>query len=189
MKSSSEYQGMRWFKCDLHMHTPANARDWRGESMGGDPAESARRYVRKCYEERLECIAVTEHNFMAKTFLPYLRDAIEELKSEFDYEIVLFPGFEFTADVGRGMHVLSLFEQGADLDEIDHILTNCGVPMPRQKPDGSFLPSEKRLPDIIREVQKCNENGELKGIVICPHPYETGIFDNDRISEWLQQQE
>jgi ABC-type cobalamin/Fe3+-siderophores transport system ATPase subunit len=189
MKASFDYQGMRWFKCDLHMHTPADARHWRGESMGSNPTESARRFVRRCYQERLECIAVTEHNFIAKAFLVQLRNAIKELKSEFGYEIVLFPGFEITADVGRGMHVLALFEPGADLNEIDHILTKCGVPMPRQKPDGSFLPSEKRLFDIISEVQKCDENGDLKGIVICPHPYETGIFDNDRISEWLQQQE
>lgn len=189
MKASSDYQGMRWFKCDLHMHTPANARDWRGESMGGDPAESARRYVLRCYEEQLECIAVTEHNFVAKEFLSHLRNAINELKSEIGDEIVLFPGFELMAGVGKGMHVLALFEPDAGLDEIDHILTNCGVPMPRQKPDGSFLHSEKRLSDIIREVQKCDENGEMKGIVICPHPYEIGIFDNDRISEWLQQHE
>lgn len=189
MKASSDYQGMRWFKCDLHMHTPADARHWRGQSIGGDPTESARQFVRRCYEERFECIAVTEHNFIAEAFLSRLRDAIKELTSEFGYEIVLFPGFEFMADVGKGMHVLALFEPGDDLNKIDHVLTKCGVPMPRQKPDGSFQPSEKRLSDIISEVQKCDENGDLKGIVICPHPYETGIFDNDRISEWLQQQE
>ena len=189
MKASSDYQGMRWFKSDLHMHTPADAGHWLGESMGADPREFARRFVRRCYEEHLECIAVTEHNFASKAFLSQLRNAIKELTSEFDYEIVLFPGFEFMADVGKGMHVLALFEPGAELNEIDHVLTQCGVPMPRQKPDGSFLPSEKRLDDIIGKVQKHDKNGELQGIVICSHPYETGIFDNDRISEWLQQQE
>jgi len=61
--------------------------------------------------------------------------------------------------------------------------------MPRQKAVGTHEPSTKRLPEIIKEVQKREKNGCLKGIVICPHPHGTGIFDNDRISEWLQQHE
>lgn len=183
------FQGMRWFKCDLHMHTPTDSKHWHGTAMGDDPDRMAQEFILRCYEAELEIIAVTDHNFTSKKFIPRLREAIDRLSSEFGYGIVLFPGFEITADVGKGMHVLALFEPDTDLSEIDHILTNCGVPMPRQSSDGSHKPSTKRLPDILHAVQQCDRNGQLKGIVICPHPYEMGIFDNDRISEWLQQRE
>lgn len=189
MKIHPDFQGMRWFKCDLHMHTPADARHWRGEQIRGDADHAAEAHIRRCYECGLEIIAITDHNFSSKSFLPALQEAIDRLAAEFGYNIILFPGFEISADVGRGMHVLALFKPSTELEEIDHILTNCGVPMPRQKPDGTHEGSTIRLAEIIEEVQKKDENGYLKGVVVCPHSYETGIFDNNRISEWLQQQE
>ena len=189
MAGLTAYQGMRWFKCDLHMHTPADAKHWRGEPIGKNPEQAADKYIRRCYECGLEVLAVTDHNFSSKTFLPLLYAAIARLSGEFGYQIILFPGFEINADVGRGMHVLALFEPGTDIETVDHTLTNCGVPMPRQKINGTHEPSTKRLPEIIKEVQKKESSGHFKGIVICPHPHETGIFDNDKISQWLQQNE
>ena len=189
MRTFPAFQGMRWLKCDLHMHTPADAKHWRGAPIGGNPDQAAERYAHRCYECGLEIIAVTDHNFSSKSFLPALQKAIYRLSAEFGYRIILFPGFEINADVGRSMHVLALFEPNTKLEEIDHILTICGVPMPRHKPDGTHKPSTKRLPEIIKEVQKRDENGYFKGLVICPHTHETGIFDDDRISKWLQQHE
>ena len=189
MGRTSDYQGMRWFKCDLHMHTPVDPGHWQGPLLQDDPNESAQAYIRRCYDVGLECIAITDHNFMSKDFIPKLKDAIQKLSSEYGYEITLFPGFEINADVGKGMHLLGIFEPDADLCEIDHILTQCGVPMPRHKSGGAHEPSSQRLPEIIKTVQKRSASGLLNGIVICPHPCKTGIFDNDRISEWLQQHE
>lgn len=187
--TTNVYQGMRWFKCDLHMHTPVDRKHWRGEPIETNLKITAEKYIRRCYECGLEVIAITDHNFMSKSFLPLLHQSIEALSGIFGYRIILFPGYEIKADVGKGMHVLALFDPNADLETIDHILTNCGVPMPRQDSNGNHQPSTKRLPEIIQEVKKKDNEGYLEGIVICPHPHETGIFDNARISEWLQQQE
>ncbi len=190
MKKDSGFQGMRWFKCDLHMHTPMDSSNWRGVQIQNNSLDAAaENYIRRCYESGLEIIAVTDHNFSSKSFIPVLQEAIEKLSDEYQYKIILFPGFEISADVGKGMHVLALFEPGTDSEEIDHLLTNCGVPMPRQKPNSNHESATKRLNEIIEEVQKESENGELKGLIICPHPHEKGIFDNNKISEWLQQHE
>jgi len=189
MQHSVDLKGMRWFKCDLHMHTPADANHWRGAPIGNDLSYSAENYIRHCYEAKLECIAITDHNFKSMDFIPSLTAAIDKLSNEYGYKIALFPGFEITADVGRGMHLLAIFEQQTDLTHIDHALTNCGVPMPRQHSNGSHKPSEKNLASILPVVQELDKEGLLKGIVICPHPFETGIFDSERISEWLQQNE
>ena len=193
MTESTDYQGMRWFKCDLHMHTPWDVKNWRGAPVGDCDKKAAEKFIRHCYAKQLEIIAITDHNFVSNAVIPMLYSAIDTLSDKFGYRIVLFPGFEITANVGKGMHVLALFEPGAnlkELEEIDHILTTCGVPMPRQQPNGAHNPSrEKTFFQIIAEVQKKTQEGRLNGIIICPHPFETGIFDNDKISEWLQQHE
>lgn len=187
----ANYEGMRWFKCDLHMQTPADGANWRGVKMGSSVAEmeaSAEAYIRRCYEVGLEVIAITDHNFLSKDFIPLLEQAVLKLGQEFGYRITLLPGFEFDADVGKGCHVLAIFEPGTPLEEIDHVLTECGVGFPRVQ-NGVLAKSTKRLPEILGIVQRLDANGVQKGIAILPHPMENGIFDNDRISEWLQQAE
>ncbi len=182
------YQGMRWFKCDLHMHTPVDAGHWHGSPGRADKA-TALAFVRRCYEAALECIAVTDHNFISKALLPLVADAARELAGEFGYHLAVFPGFEIMADVGCGMHVLGIFEPGTDMELIDHVVTKCGVPMPRTRASGAHVPSRSRLPEIIGEVQRRDEQEHQIGIVLCPHPMVTGLFDNERIAGWLQAEE
>ncbi|WP_058557687.1 TrlF family AAA-like ATPase [Thiohalocapsa sp. ML1] len=188
----SGYQGMRWFKCDLQVQTPADGANWRGAPMAeGDEAQraAAEAYIRRCYEIGLEVIAVTDHNFLSKGFIPYLQQAINAISGEYGYRLVLFPGFEFEADVGKGCHVLAFFESGADLEEIDHYLTECGVPFPRVQ-NGVLAKSRERLPRIIEVVQGKDSLGRQRGLVILPHIMAAdGLFDTDKISDWLQQEE
>jgi len=186
----TEYLGARFYKCDLQMQTPADQPHWQGEAMdiASDPEGVAEAYIQKCYDEGLEIIAITDHNFVSKEFLPYLQKAAKKLKQ--DYELVIFPGFEFAANVGKGCHVLGLFEPGSNLDQIDHLLTECGVPHPRQKGNGSHKSSTKNLHEILPIIQKRSSEGGLSGLVILPHSQsDDGIFDNDKIAEWLQQSE
>lgn len=186
---TSLYKGMRWLKSDLHMQTPADSYHWTGEKMlAGQEAEAAKAFAKACYEAKLEVIGITDHNFLSKDFLPYLQTALNEIEREFSHKITLFPGFEFEADVGKGMHVLCLFEPGTDVDEIDHILTECGVGRPRIG-GGKLAKSTIRLPDILEVVQKKNADTTWRGIVIVPHVFKDSLFDNDKISEWLQQEE
>lgn len=180
------YKGMRWYKTDLQMQTPADPGSWRGAKMDADMMVSARQFVGRCKEVELELVGITDHNFASKEFLPHLyKAAAEELRNS-GYQLTIFPGFEIQADVGRGIHVLGIFDAWTDLNEVDHVLTNCGVPFPRQQ-SGAHVSSTKKLHEIIHEVQKKNDHGDLRGIVICPHVRgSSGLFDDDRISEFLQ---
>lgn len=186
---TTHYNGMRWLKCDLQMQTPADARHWAGDRLEvGQEAVTAKAFAEACYRQRLDVVGITDHNFLSKDFLPYLQSAFDEIEREFRHKITLFPGFELEADVGKGMHVLCLFEPGTSTAEIDHILTECGVGRPRIEGE-RLAKSTKRLPDILSVVQKPNPGGTWRGIVIVPHVFEDSLFDNDRISEWLQQEE
>ena len=181
----TQYKGMRWLKCDLHMHSPADARHWAGDRYEeGKEAEAANAFAEACHRAKLDIIALTDHNFLGKDFIPYLQYALNEIEREHVHKITLFPGFEFeAAGVGRGVHVLCLFEPDSDLSQVDSILTECGVSYPRENASGQLVKSDKNLKDILRIVQE--QHG---GIVILQHAMSNdGIFDNKSISEWLQQ--
>lgn len=188
----TDYEGMRWFKCDLQMQTPADAAHWRGSKMGARIEEqqaAATAYIRRCYEVGLEVIAITDHNFLSKGFIPLLQNAIHDMTGEFGYRIVMFPGFEFEANVGKGVHVLGLFEPGSNLDELDHVLTACGVGFPRIQ-SGVLAKSTSRLVDVLPKIQAVDKTGRQIGLVVMPHAMkDDGLFDNSKVSNWLQQTE
>jgi energy-coupling factor transporter ATP-binding protein EcfA2 len=176
---------MRWLKCDLQMQTPADARHWAGDRLeAGQEAAAAKAFAEACYEKGLDVVGITDHNFLSKDFIPHLQTAFDEIDREFSHKITLFPGFEFeAAGVGRGVHVLCLFEPGTDLTRLDSILTECGVSYPRVNAAGQLEKSDKNLKEILRITQD-----KYGGIVIMPHATSNdGIFDNDSIAEWLQQ--
>lgn len=175
---------MQWLKCDLHMQTPADSSHWIGAGMvAGQEKKAAKDFATACYEKGLDVVGITDHNFLSKGFLPYLHSAMEEIARSFGHVITLFPGFEFeAAGVGRGVHILCLFEPDSDLSRADSVLTECGVEYPRTKASGELQKSDKNLKEILQIVQE-----KYNGIVILPHVLSNdGIFDNDSISEWLQ---
>ena len=49
------YKGARWFKCDLHLHTPAS-------ECFLNKQVSADEWVQACLDAGLHCVAVTDHN-------------------------------------------------------------------------------------------------------------------------------
>lgn len=183
---ASEYKGMRWLKCDLQMQTPADKDHWNGERLEkGKEADAAKEYAKACFEAGLDVVGITDHNFLSKDFIPYLREAFDDIERQHGRRITLFPGFEFeAAGVGRGVHVLCLFEKDCDLATIDSILTECGVSHPRINPGTNQLEkSDKNIKDVLQIVQKKHH-----GLVVLPHLKSTdGLFDNDCVSEWLQQ--
>ena len=184
-KMQNPYKGMRWLKCDLQMQTPADAGHWAGDRLeAGKEADAAKAFAMACYHQQLDVVGITDHNFQSKNFIPILQAAFADIEHEFNHRITLFPGFEFeAAGVGRGVHVLCLFEPGTDLTQLDSILTECGVRYPRVNSAGQLEKSEKNLKDILRITQE-----KFGGIVIMPHATSNdGIFDNDSIAVWLQQ--
>lgn len=181
----ASYMGMRWLKCDLHMHTPIDERRWVGERFSDIQIEEiAKRFAEACFRAHLDVVGIVDHNFICKDYLLHFYNAFAIIEREHHQKITLFPGFEFeAAGVGRGAHVLCLFEPNSEIAMIDAVLTECGIPYPRANAEGVLEKSDKNLKDILKIVQE-----KHKGIVIMPHVTSNdGLFDNDSISEWLQQ--
>ena len=96
----------------------------------------------------------------------------------------MFLGFEINvAGVGKGAHVICLFNPWTNGEKIKSVLHQCGIAHPYTDKQGDFLKSDLNIKEILSIVQDKND-----GLVILPHCQSNdGIFDSDKISEWLQQ--
>ncbi|MCA9441195.1 MAG: AAA family ATPase, partial [Candidatus Omnitrophica bacterium] len=167
------------------MQTPADHRHWTGDKMvPGGEADAAKAFAEACHESGLDVVAITDHNFLSRDFIPFIQSALKDIEDGSGHKITLFPGFEFeAAGVGKGVHVLCIFDPSSDLAQVDSILTECGVRFPRLSERNELEKSDNNLKKILHIVQN-----KHSGLVILPHAMsDDGIFDNDRISEWLQQ--
>ena len=192
------YAGARFYKCDLHMHTPLD-RHWRDEAtrLSTDDSDErksdvARQYLRACHEAGLQVIGITDHNFARaadRSFVRYLRAQNEGAARDSGCQpLVILPGFEIEADVGRGFHVVCLFDPRTDLAVVDSRLTSCDLPPDKRfKANGEPTQSTKRLPEIIETIQNATHN---PGLEIAAHPASVKGMLNDDVAEmWLQQEE
>lgn len=197
----ADYQGMRWFKCDLQIQTPEDNRHWNDEDLrlgnprrplvNGIPDESGIQekaciFLRCCYALNLEVIGITDHNFSEKTdprdwFITHLVEQNRTVAREFNrLPLYILPGFE----VDIGFHVLCLFKPAkkqSHLWRVSQILTKLGLPENRRFKNASPEPlryndemvSLKRLLEIVQK--------EHEGIVIAAHAdREKGIFSDPR---------
>ena len=106
-----KYKGTKWFKCDLHLHTPAS-------KCFQDQGVTAAQWVEKAIEQGLDCVAVTDHN---------TGEMIEAIKAEAaGKNLTVFPGVEITCDSSK-VHLLVLFDINKGSIEVGDFLVKCNV--------------------------------------------------------------
>ncbi len=189
---TDSYRGMRWFKCDLHVHTPEDSAHWLDDDMHlasprrprteGDPDEEdiqhkARKYLERCYGLGLEVIGVSDHNFSdcsepRDRFLTHVIQQNNTVAEKMDTKpIWIFPGFE----VDIGYHVVCLFpptqRKVNRIDATDAALSALGLPQGGRfdganpqplRGEDAYVP----LRQLLKIVQE--EHG---GIVIAAHAF------------------
>lgn len=187
----------RFYKCDLQMQTPMEPH-WRDAEtrLNWDAPEDrcreiAEQYLRRCHDVGLEVIGITDHNFapsVDRSFIQWLRSENARVAQEVNRQpLTILPGFEIQANVGRGCHVLCLFPEDTPLSVLHDRVTALGLPSERRFDGTRPLPSRCTLTEIIRAIQDADD---WAGLVIAAHPLDVkGLFDNDRIADWLQAEE
>ncbi len=127
---------LRWYKVDLHLHTPASS-DWE------EPGVTYLDWLRTCRARELDIVAITDHNTVAGiaairreiewlTRLEQENRLTEEERLRLEEwrnlanEILVLPGFEFTATFG--FHILGIFPPETSVRELEHILLQLNVP-------------------------------------------------------------
>lgn len=105
------WPGSRWWKCDLHLHTP--------ESYDFEDRETVtpEQWVAAALGKGLEVVAVTDHN--TGKHIPKI------LQAAAGHDLHVFPGVEITAN--GGAHLLTLFDIGRGEDAVTMLLSLCGI--------------------------------------------------------------
>ena len=114
------YPGARWWKFDLHTHTPASV-DYRRGRMQTSPRDWILDYMRA----GVDCVAVTDHN--SGEWIDDLKVALAALEREASSgyrPLYLFPGVEITAN--GGIHVLAVLDPGKGASDVATLLGAAG---------------------------------------------------------------
>ena len=115
------HPGARWWKFDLHTHTPAS-RDtywYRGQSSNG--RMTPEQWLQRFMDAGIDCVAITDHNSGA--WVDELKAAYETMRNTDATafrELHLFPGVEIT--VNSGFHLLAIFGPDKTTSDVDTLL-------------------------------------------------------------------
>ena len=123
--------GTQWYKCDLHLHTPAS-RCFRDQTV------TPQQWVQEALDKGLNCVAVTDHNTGA--WIDGIKAAAHGTG------LIVFPGVELTCSDAK-VHLLILFEVDKDRQTVEDFVLKTGIP--REKFGEQDAHSPKRVEDIF----------------------------------------
>ncbi|WP_440116318.1 TrlF family AAA-like ATPase [Paenibacillus sp. QZ-Y1] len=133
-----EYRGTRWYKCDLHLHTPAS-KCFRNKKV------SAENWVQRCLDQGLKCVAVTDHN---------TGEWIDEIKqAALATELIVFPGVEITCSDAK-VHLLIIFDLDKGRVDVEDFLIETGIERSVFAQDTAF--SSMSLDKVVKIAEKKN---------------------------------
>lgn len=118
MSKSWEWPGSRWWRLDLHTHSPASF-DFGTEQERNQP--DWRRWIESVRDAGLDGVAITDHNTSA---------AIANLKGAAEHVAdapVVFPAVEVTASCGT--HLLFILDPRTGQTDVDDFLSRADVPV------------------------------------------------------------
>lgn len=167
--------GHRWYKVDLHVHSPAS-RDYE------EPSVTYLDWLRKVVEQGIEIVAITDHNTVAgigaiRRELEWLARLSEQGRLNeqeqqrfnewraLGNQVVVLPGFEFTATFG--FHILGIFPPDTSIRHLEHVLLDLKVP-PAKLDEGST--ETGATTDVLASYRIIREAG---GIAIAAHANST----------------
>lgn len=141
--------GARWWKWDLHTHTPASGDYGKGPNQSALKQRSPQEWLLDYMRAGIDCVAVTDHNTGA--WVDRLKAALNELsaeKPEGFRPLHLFPGVEIS--VNGGTHVLSIFGPERTTEDVVALLGAVGYQGTRGESDGVTSKSVTEVVEAVR---------------------------------------
>ena len=118
MSTSWNWPGARWWRVDLHTHSPAS-HDFGNQSDRNAPDWN--RWIEAVHDAKIQAVAITDHNTaMGISKLQQAADSMEDAPA-------LFPGVEITAN--DGVHLLLLMDPDCKQQHIDDLLSRVEIPV------------------------------------------------------------
>jgi energy-coupling factor transporter ATP-binding protein EcfA2 len=161
-RAFNQHAGARYFRCALQVNTPLQGRFKGFESRHARHSAAYKRdyglaLAQKCKKVGIDVVGICDHNSV---------EYVEAVRKELTQEgLHVFPGFEVAST--EGLHLLCLFDPSVSVEELDHVLTELGLP-PKERWVSSpgLVPkqSPRSFPQIIEHVQR-----KRRGICIAAH--------------------
>ncbi len=147
--------GAKFYKCDLHIHTPASY-DFTEKTI------TPKDIVETAIKKGLKVIAITDHNTSK-----WCKDLIEAAKGT---ELCVLPGVEITCSDGRkNIHLIALFPKDKS-KRIQDLLSKIKINVEEQENPTGETHSEYNVVNVLDVIE------ELGGFAIAPHAdSENGI--------------
>lgn len=166
MNVAWDWPGSRWWKCDLHLHSPGSY-----DFTNRDNVEASH-WTDDARHNELDAVAVTDHNTGA--FVDHIQ---REARAE-GRDLVVFPGVELT--ISGGIHLLVLFDPEKDADAITAFLGRCQVPHENHGRPDALSPCS--LQDVMKWA------AEHDALCIAAHvTEEKGLLKSVQPGQTLQQ--
>jgi len=137
--------GAKWYKVDLHLHTP-QSHDYKDRGI------SYKVIVEKALSSGLDMIAITDHN----TGFGYekMREAAKETN------LVVLPGVEIVVE---GVHILAVFPEKDTASDITYLLHNLKIRDEDMGKKETISSIELSIPKVLEEINRAG------GIPIVAH--------------------
>ena len=189
--SDWQWSGARWWKFDLHAHTPASDDYGKGSKQADLRQITPQEWLLSYMRAGIDCVAVTDHN--SGSWIDLLKDALKTIQDEQHPEyrpLYLFPGMEIS--VHGGIHLLAIFgpeKTSADLDFLRGAVQYQGAPGQNNGVTGiTFNEVVEKIVDsggiaIPAHVDDHNGLFQASGITLgqylqCPHIFAIEVVDS-----------
>ncbi len=144
-RSSWNWPGARWWRVDLHTHSPASydfkVRHDRTDSRWARWTEAV---------ANLDAVAVTDHNTSAGI------SRLQSAAAGAENAPILFPGVEVTAS--NGVHLLLLLDPDRTQQHVDDLLSRVRIPVGQRGLDTA------RSPLSVEEIlERCGDDAVVVG--------------------------
>jgi energy-coupling factor transporter ATP-binding protein EcfA2 len=164
--------GARWWRLDIHAHTPASKDYGCDEGHDSDAAKPTfREWIKAYVDAGIDGVVITDHN--THEGIDQARLALDDLRSENPgmRDIVLFPGVELT--VAGGVHVLGIFAPAETAETINSLIARCNYDGTR---GGSTQTADATVVRAAQEIEK------LGGLCVPAHADKNaGIFTRSQL--------
>lgn len=150
--------GATFHRCALQVNPYGYGANFRGQETAGDARSHAQEIVEKAVDLGVTVLAITDHNDVTGV------QAFREAAADHD-DLHVFPGFELGSS--EGVHVLCIYPQESDEDQLGRFLGELGI----RKTEPSSDLSDKSFVEILRTVD------DQGGVAIAAHATNNrGLF-------------
>ena len=147
MSDTWELPGSRWWRVDLHGHSPKSY-DFKDQLENN--TDVMRQWIEAARDSGVDAIGVTDHN-TAEAIGP-----IQDATSTVDLAPVVFPGVELTAN--DGCHLLLLMDPSCSQQHVDDLLSRVDVPV-----DDRGTQTARSLMSVEQILEECGDDALVIG--------------------------